>query len=154
MSKITLFQCDMCRERGEDLFTFKVKFPIVDFEDEESNDATLERGGGPRVEYVDYDFCENCVRKLRKFIETFHKTNVPENPDEQPEPDGLVWFIEYKIHGKTKWSRENGPFIERKDAEEALNQSQLVNPSYQHRISCRVVPAWVVNFIDCNMVKE
>ena len=67
MSKVTLIQCDMCHKRGEDLYTLKVKIPDIDFN---RDDPGLFNQNLPdKVIYDTYDLCEDCIRKLRKFIE-------------------------------------------------------------------------------------
>lgn len=157
MSTITLYQCDMCHKRSENLYTIKVKVPVIDFEDDESKEAYLERGGGPRVEYTTYDLCEDCVRNLKKFIDNFHKTIEKKDKiedSEPPENDAIVWFVEYKPDCKKPWTRESGPFTDKKSAELSLDKFTKLNQFYLHRISARVVPPWVLDFINCNDVKE
>lgn len=146
MSKITLYQCDMCHKKSEDLYTYSVTVPIVDFEDEETPKA-LERS-----DMTEYDLCEDCVRELHKFIETFHKIG-PKKPEEKPN-DGYIWYVETKQNNMSKWTREDGPFLDCKSADKALKHAEEMNPDWEHKVSCRVVPAWVVDFIECNVVKS
>lgn len=153
MSKITLYQCDMCHKKSEDLYTYSLTVPVVDFEDEETSDEALERGGKPRSDMTEYDLCEDCIRNLRMFIETFHKTG-PKKPERKQDDEGYIWFVECKQNSKSKWTRENGPFVNRKAADKALKNAELLNPNWEHKVSCRVVPAWVVDFIEYNVVKN
>lgn len=153
MSRITLFQCDMCHNKGEDLDTYILKVPVVDFDEKEPDEVALERGGMRRQEFTEYDLCEDCIRNLRTFIETFHKTGL-KKPERKQDDEGYIWFVECKQNSKSKWTRENGPFVTRKAADKALKDAELMNPSWEHKVSCRVVPAWVVDFIECNVVKN
>lgn len=152
MSKIILYQCDMCHNKSEDLDTYILKVPVVDFDEKEPDEVALERGGKPKQEFTEYDLCEDCCRKLKNFIETFHTKNDNQNHDtEDKDPDTHVWFVEYKTHVAAPWRAEKGPFLKRADAEEALNKSILLNVMYQYRVACRTVPDWVVDFIAGNV---
>jgi len=144
MSKITLYQCDMCHNRGETLRIFPVKVP---------------NSPGSDVEFTQYDICDECAEKLNKYIQTFHKIPVNQRTESNDNDyKGQVWFVEYTTSGKgnkkQSWFRESGPFVEKKDAEKALNKAMLNEPMFQHRLNTRIVPCWVVDFIDCNIPKE
>lgn len=135
MSKITLYQCDMCHNRGETLRILPVRVP---------------NPPGNDVEYTQYDICDECAEKLNKYIQTFHKTDL-KKLEYKTDDEGYIWFVETKQNSKSKWTRENGPFVERKSADKALKHAEEINPSWEHKVSCRVVPAWVVDFIECNV---
>ena len=154
MSKIILYQCDMCHDKDEELYTLKVKIPIVNEDNDSDEPDPLNRNSPDEIQYQEYDLCEECIRKLKKFIETFHKTpNV--KTERTDENKSYVWFVEYNVVGKDKkpfWTRENGPFTDKELAKKALEKAMLMDPSFQHRLSCRIVPAWVIDFIECNIV--
>ena len=142
MSKITLYQCDMCHNRGETLRILPVRVPTPP---------------GSDVEYTQYDICDECAEMLHKYIQTFHKIPINQRSEiDDKDYKGQVWFVEYTTsRGEKKyWYRESGPFVKKKEAEEALNKVMLSEPMFQHRLNTKIVPGWVVDFIDCNIPKE
>jgi len=142
MSKIILYQCDMCHNRGETLRILPVKVPNT---------------SGSDTEYTQYDICEECIEMLHKYIQAFQKIPIDQRAEiDDKDYKGQVWFVEYTTScGEKKyWYRESGPFVEKKDAETALNKATLAEPMFQHRINTQIVPGWVVDFINGNIPKE